>query len=50
MMNYKCEQCGAYLDPGEHCDCKEEEQQKVSELMSMMLMSDDGQFVLNIGG
>lgn len=24
-MNYRCEYCGSYLDPGEHCDCKEEE-------------------------
>lgn len=21
---YRCADCGAYLDPGEHCDCKEE--------------------------
>jgi len=50
MMNYQCEHCGAYLDPGEHCDCREEKQQSVREIMSMLLMADDGQFVLNVGG
>ena len=50
MMNYKCDECGANLDPGEHCDCREEKKQKVVEIMSMLLMSDDGQFVLNVGG
>lgn len=23
-MNYKCEECGANLDPGEVCDCTKE--------------------------
>ena len=23
MRNYICPDCGAYLDPGEVCDCKE---------------------------
>ena len=23
MYNYQCEHCGAYLDPGEKCDCAE---------------------------
>ena len=22
MYSYRCEDCGAYLDPGESCDCK----------------------------
>lgn len=26
-MSYKrCEYCGAYLDPEEHCDCREDEE------------------------
>ena len=24
MYYYICPECGAYLDPGERCDCKEE--------------------------
>lgn len=22
--DYRCPKCGAYLDPGEHCDCEQE--------------------------
>lgn len=25
MFYRKCQYCGAYLDPGEHCNCQEEE-------------------------
>lgn len=25
-MRYRCKRCGAYLDPGEQCDCVEHEQ------------------------
>lgn len=25
MHNYICEECGAYLDPGEKCDCMDRE-------------------------
>lgn len=25
MRNYICPDCGAYLDPGEACDCRDEE-------------------------
>ncbi len=24
MIYHECEYCGATLDPGEHCDCREE--------------------------
>ena len=24
-MRYRCEKCGCYLDPGEQCDCNEQE-------------------------
>lgn len=28
MMNYKtCPYCGAHLDPGEQCDCRENEKE-----------------------
>lgn len=26
MYGYVCERCGAYLDPGERCDCIEDEE------------------------
>jgi len=50
MKNYICDLCGAYLDPGEHCTCEEEKEEKIKRLMEMLAMQDDGQFVLNIGG
>ena len=28
-MHYICDRCGAHLDPGEHCDCDEYEQQEM---------------------
>ena len=24
MYKYRCEKCGAHLDPGERCDCEKE--------------------------
>ena len=26
MYGYICPECGCYLDPGEKCDCKDEEE------------------------
>ena len=49
-MSYQCDECGAYLDPGEHCDCMEERELKIREVMNMLLMAEDGQYVLNVGG
>ena len=49
-MRYKCEHCGAYLDPGEHCDCLEQKERVVQKIMDMMLLSDDGQYAINVGG
>lgn len=31
MYKYVCECCGAYLDPGEKCDCEEERKRKEIE-------------------
>ena len=28
MYGYICSDCGAHLDPGEKCDCKQKEQEK----------------------
>ena len=32
MYGYICEECGAYLDPGEQCDCRERELEKQRKL------------------
>ena len=31
MASKRCALCGAYLDPGEHCDCDEQEPAQVDE-------------------
>ncbi len=31
MWDYKCENCGATLDPGELCDCDCKEREKTEE-------------------
>lgn len=28
MYGYICPECGCYLDPGEKCDCKDEEKMR----------------------
>ena len=28
-MNYRCELCGVYLDPGERCDCRENKKEDI---------------------
>lgn len=46
MYNYRCDNCGAYLDPGERCTCHsihEKTMQMVEELLSE---DQDGQMVL----
>lgn len=36
MYYNECPQCGACLDPGEHCDCEEERQRQTQRIMSMI--------------
>lgn len=46
MYNYRCDNCGAYLDPGERCTCSgthEKNMQMVDELLSE---DQDGQMIL----
>lgn len=46
MYNYRCDICGAYLDPEEHCDCQDR-RRRDSEVVEDMLMTDtDGQMSL----
>lgn len=28
MYGYRCDRCGAYLDPGEQCDCQEQKERQ----------------------
>lgn len=44
MWNYTCSRCGARLDPGEICDCEDEEQHFNFQ------MCNDGQYKFIFGG
>lgn len=48
MYRYQCEKCGAYLDPGERCDC-EEEAKREKECFENLYQSEagSGQFTFN---
>lgn len=41
MRSYRCEHCGAFLDPGERCDCEEERESKEMEIERMLDFSED---------
>ncbi len=50
MYAYICPECGAYLDPGETCDCKEETKKQevesakvLEEIFRMLTEEKDGQ-------
>ena len=47
MPNYRCKDCGAFLDPAEHCDCEEQRKRKIRALKELLNESDDGQITLN---
>lgn len=46
MYRYQCEDCGAYLDPGETCDCREKRNRDIEAVESMLTTEKDGQMVL----
>ncbi len=50
MYYNECPQCGAYLDPGERCDCEEERQKQTDRIISMMKINKDGQYELAMVG
>lgn len=50
FSRYHCEVCGAWLDPGEKCDCREEKEQSRKKLESMIRIQPDGQYRLVVGG
>lgn len=48
MYGYRCENCGAFLDPGERCDCKDEKEKEKKRRESMFTIGKDGrQMILN---
>lgn len=46
MYGYICPECGCYLDPGEKCDCKDEEKRiarSVEKLSHLICAENNGQ-------
>lgn len=43
MYGYICEHCGAHLDPGETCDCRERNNEFLERLKEMLQTESNGQ-------
>lgn len=46
MYFNKCDACGAFLDPVEHCDCLERKHRKIQTVEDMLVTEKDGQMIL----
>lgn len=40
MYFKKCPHCGCHLDPGEKCDCLEQKEKMLTELLAMMYLEE----------
>ena len=55
MHGYICPECGAYLDPGERCDCRAKEEQEakrqaeeLNALGKYFIREEDGQLKIAV--
>lgn len=46
MYNYRCDNCGAYLDPGEHCTCNSTHERNLQMVEKLLTEDQDGQMML----
>lgn len=46
MYNYRCDNCGAYLDPGERCTCNSTHERNLQMVDDLMVEDRDGQMTL----
>lgn len=46
MYNYRCDNCGAYLDPGERCTCQETHERNLAMVDELLTEDQDGQMTL----
>ena len=46
MYNYRCDNCGAYLDPGERCTCSSAHEKNLQMVDELLSEEQDGQIVL----
>lgn len=46
MYNYRCDNCGAYLDPGERCTCHSTYEKNLQMVDELLTEDHDGQMIL----
>lgn len=46
MYNYRCEDCGAFLDPGERCTCHSTHEKNLQMVDELLTEDQDGQMIL----
>ena len=46
MYNYRCEDCGAFLDPGERCTCHSTHEKNLQIVDELLTEDQDGQMML----
>ena len=46
MYNYRCDICGAYLDPGERCTCQDTHERNLAMVDELLTEDQDGQMTL----
>lgn len=46
MYNYRCDSCGAYLDPGERCTCSGTHEKNLQMVDELLTEDQDGQMML----
>ena len=46
MYNYRCDNCGAYLDPGERCSCHDTHERNLAMVDELFAEDPDGQMIL----
>lgn len=46
MYNYRVEDCGAYLDPGERCTCHSTHEKNLQMVDELLTEDQDGQMTL----
>lgn len=46
MYNYRCEDCGAHLDPGERCTCSSTHEKNLRMVDELLTEDQDGRMTL----
>lgn len=46
MYNYRCDNCGSYLDPGERCTCHDTHEKNLRMVDELFSEDQDGQMIL----